>query len=104
VRTAFVPDFKLTWSGWTAFRATFDASLTMPIPNLPEDSVHWWGPKSSFFSSKLGRNLYTVVGSVYGDPDDPNAEYREAAWDEEADVKILRELFTVSLLCFPLVK
>ena len=40
VRQALVPDFKLEWSGWTAFRSVFDASLVDSIPDLPEDSAH----------------------------------------------------------------
>ncbi|KAE8445956.1 hypothetical protein EG329_012735 [Mollisiaceae sp. DMI_Dod_QoI] len=93
VRQHFVPNFKLVWSGWTAYRTCFDVSLTGSIPGLPEDSIHWWGPKSSFFSSKLGKNSYTVVGSTYMDPEDPNAQLKDAKWDEETNVQAFRDLF-----------
>ncbi|KUJ11310.1 FAD/NAD(P)-binding domain-containing protein [Mollisia scopiformis] len=93
VRQYFVPDFKLLWSGWTAYRTCFDASLTESIPDLPEDSTHWWCQKTSFFSSKLGKNSYTVVGGIHTDPDDPNAQLKYAEWDEKASVQAFRDLF-----------
>ncbi|KAH7398035.1 hypothetical protein BKA64DRAFT_56237 [Cadophora sp. MPI-SDFR-AT-0126] len=93
VRQSFVPDFELKWSGWTAFRATFDASLVESIPNLPEDSTHWWGPTTSFFASRLGKNSFTTVGSVFGDPGDPNALYRDVSWDEDASLQAFREIY-----------
>ncbi|KAL5329593.1 hypothetical protein ACEPPN_003107 [Leptodophora sp. 'Broadleaf-Isolate-01'] len=93
VRQSFVPNFELKWSGWTAFRATFDASLVESIPDLPEDSIHWWGPTNSFFSSRLGKNSFTTVGSVFGDPEDPKALYRDVSWDEGASLQAFREIF-----------
>lgn len=96
MRQSFVPEFKLHWSGWTAFRATFDASLVESIPDLPEDSSHWWGPTTTFFASRLGKNSYTTVGSVNGDPDDLNAPYRNVSWDEDASLQAFRQIYTVS--------
>ncbi|RDW73566.1 hypothetical protein BP6252_07473 [Coleophoma cylindrospora] len=93
VRTAFVPDFQLKWSGWTAFRAVFDTSLTDSIPDLPEDSTHWWGPDTNFFASRLGKNTYTVVGGAHANPDDPNAPFKDTRWDQEASVKLLRDKY-----------
>lgn len=63
------------------------------MPDLPEDSTHWWGPKTTFFASRLGKNAFTVVGGVYKDPevDDVNV-----LWDQEADVKLLRDGYAVS--------
>jgi salicylate hydroxylase len=96
VRQHFVPDFKLKWSGWTAYRTCFDAKLTEGIKDLPEDSIHWWGPKTTFFSSKLGRNSYTVVGSINADPENPDAQLKDAEWDEKASLEAFRDLFSVS--------
>ena len=96
VRGAFVPDFTLKWSGWTAFRAVFDTSLAASIPDLPEDSTHWWGPDTNFFASRLGKNAFTVVGGIHSNPDDPNAVYKGVSWDQEANVKLLREKYAVS--------
>jgi hypothetical protein len=96
VRASFVPDFQLKWSGWTAFRGVFDASLTDSIPNLPPDSTHWWGPDTNFFASRLGKNAYTVVGGIHSEPSDPNAMFKDVSWDQEADVKLLREKYAVS--------
>jgi salicylate hydroxylase len=97
VRQSLVPDFKLKWSGWTAFRAVFDASLVQDIPDLPEDSAHWWGPDTNFFASRLGRGMYTVVGGVSADPEDPDARFRGVVWDNDGDVEVLREKYKVSL-------
>jgi salicylate hydroxylase len=97
VRQALVPDFKLEWSGWTAFRSVFDASLVESVPDLPEDSAHWLGPDTNFFSSRLGRNMYTVVGGVAADPEDPDARFKDVSWDESGDVELLRETYAVSL-------
>ncbi|KIM94710.1 hypothetical protein OIDMADRAFT_60487 [Oidiodendron maius Zn] len=94
VRGAFVPDVVLKWSGWTAFRAVFDTSLAASIPNLPEDSTHWWGPDTNFFASRLGKNAFTVVGGIHSNPDDPDAAYKGVSWDQEANVKLLREKYT----------
>ena len=97
VRQALVPDFKLKWSGWTAFRSVFNASLVENIPDLPEDSAHWWGPETNFFSSRLGRNLYTVVGGIQVDPEHPEVRLKNVAWDDEGNVELLREIYAVSL-------
>lgn len=100
MRQALVPNFKLKWSGLTAFRSVFDASLVQDIPNLPEDSAHWWGPETTFFSSRLGKGMYTVVGGIQVDPERPDARLKEVAWDDEGNVELLRELYTVSWIFF----
>lgn len=97
MRQALVPKFKLKWSGLTAFRSVFDESLVESIPGLPEDSAHWWGPDTTFFSSRLGRNMYTVVGGVTVDPDDQDARFKDVSWDDEGDVEVLKEVYKVSL-------
>ena len=91
-----MPNLQLKWSGWTAFRAIYDYSLVDSIPNIPQDSTHWWGPDTSFFASRLGKNLFTVVGGVQDDPNNETAAYKNTSWDQEANVKILRELYSVS--------
>lgn len=98
VRQSFVPDFKLKWSGLTSFRAVFDASLVKSIPGLPQDSIHWVGPETTLFSSRLGKTMYTIVGNSNEDPDDPAAVFKNIEWDEEAKVEILRKTYAVSLL------
>ncbi|KAE9963403.1 hypothetical protein BLS_009328 [Venturia inaequalis] len=91
VRTLFVPNFPLNWSGWTAFRSIFPASLTKSIPNLPQDATHWWSPKTTFFSSPLRKNLCTIVGGIYLDP--ALTPLENGTWDRPADVKILRDTY-----------
>jgi salicylate hydroxylase len=35
--------------------------------------------------------MYTVVGGVTVDPDDPDARFKDVAWDDDGDVELLRE-------------
>lgn len=92
VRAAFNPPHKLHWTGRTLYRSTFDYSLVEGIPDLPPDSTHWWGPRTTFFASRLGRNLYTTVGSF--DPRDYSKEDPEKVrWDQEADVAPFKDLY-----------
>ncbi|PMD32278.1 FAD/NAD(P)-binding domain-containing protein [Hyaloscypha variabilis F] len=96
VRTAFVPDFELEWSGHTAFRGIFDASLVKDIEGVPLDSTHWWGPETNFFATRLAQNRFTVQGGIYADPQDPVAiaKFRDGGhWDKQADINLLREKY-----------
>lgn len=99
MRQAFNPDFELEWSGHTAFRGIFPASLVENIEGVPLDSTHWWGPDTNFFATRLARDLFTVQGGIYADPKDPVAiaKFRDGApWDQEANVKLLQEKYVVS--------
>ena len=99
MRTAFVPDFELEWSGHTAFRGIFNASLVDSIQGVPLDSTHWWGPETNFFATRLAQNLFTVQGGIYADPQDPVAiaKFRDGGrWDQEANINLLREKYVVS--------
>lgn len=96
VRAAFTPEHTLHWTGRTLFRSTFDAALVEGIPDLPPDSTHWWGPKHTFFASRLGKSLYTTVGSF--DPHaagfgDSSGDPAKVQWDQEGDVAVFRELY-----------
>jgi salicylate hydroxylase len=74
----------------------FDYSLVESIPDIPQDSTHWWGTDTSFFASRLGKNLFTVVGGVQDDPNNPFALYKNASWDQGANTKILSYIYSVS--------
>ncbi|KAJ5918701.1 hypothetical protein N7454_009845 [Penicillium verhagenii] len=92
VRQSFIPDYKLRFSGKVFMRSTFDASLVEKIPNLPADSLHWWGPQDNFFASRLGKGQYTTVGA-YSDPRSPEELERSVDWDQKGDVGFLRERY-----------
>ncbi|KOS41132.1 hypothetical protein ACN38_g8003 [Penicillium nordicum] len=93
VRQSFVPDYKLRFSGKVFMRATFDASLVEgKIPDLPADSIHWWGPKDDFFASRLGKNQYTTVGA-YDDPRSTEEVEKSIAWDQDGNVEFLRDRY-----------
>lgn len=107
MRQAFAPDFQLEWSGHTAFRGIFDASLVENIEGVPLDSTHWWGPETNFFATRLARNLFTVQGGIYADPKDPAAIAKYdigAPWDQEANVELLREKYVVSFHPYSYIK
>ncbi|OOF94002.1 hypothetical protein ASPCADRAFT_398356 [Aspergillus carbonarius ITEM 5010] len=90
VRQSFIPEYKLRFSGKVFMRSTFDASLVEgQVPNLPADSVHWWGPKDTFFASRLGKGQYTTVGA-YNDPRSTEEVEQSVTWDQEGNVEFLR--------------
>lgn len=94
VRTFFVPTTKTAWTGWVAFRSVFPISHLAHIPDVPEEAEHIWGPdQRTIFLSRLGRDLFSVVGSHQSDPTEPDAAYREAKWDAPGDVGTLREFY-----------
>lgn len=93
VRTFFVPTTKTAWTGWVAFRSVFPMSHLSHIPDVPEEAEHIWGPDRTIFLSRLGRDLFTVVGSHQSDPAAPDAAYQDAKWDAPGDVGLLREFY-----------
>ncbi|KAL2848424.1 hypothetical protein BJY01DRAFT_262717 [Aspergillus pseudoustus] len=93
VRQSFIPEYKLRFGGRVFMRATFNAALVEgKIPDLPADSMHWWGPNDNFFASKLGKNQYTTVGA-YSDPRSSEEIENSVAWDQKGDVTFLRERY-----------
>ncbi|KAJ5608974.1 hypothetical protein N7528_009541 [Penicillium herquei] len=93
VRQSFVPEYKLRFSGKIFMRSTFDASLVEDkIPDLPADSLHWWGPNDNFFASRLGKGQYTTVGA-YSDPRTTDELEKSVDWDQKGDVQFLRERY-----------
>lgn len=93
VRTFFVPTTRTSWTGWVAFRSVFPMSHLSHIPDVPDEAEHVWGPDRTLFVSRLGRDLFTVVGSHQSDPDAPGAPFSSATWDSRGDVDLLREFY-----------
>ncbi|KAI2634832.1 FAD/NAD(P)-binding domain-containing protein [Hypomontagnella submonticulosa] len=93
VRTFYVPTSSTAWTGWVAFRSVFPYSHVAHIQDLPDEATHFWGPDRTFFISKLGRDLFTVVGSYQTDPNAPDAPYKDSTWNSEGDVSVLREFY-----------
>lgn len=62
VRRSFVPHSAPKWTGWGAFRSVFDAKLVEHIDGVLDEACHWWGPDRTFFASRLGKDLFTIVG------------------------------------------
>ncbi|CAK1361718.1 6-hydroxynicotinate 3-monooxygenase [Cercospora beticola] len=93
VRRSFVPSSQPKWTGWVAFRSVFDAKLVQHIPGVLEESYHWWGPDRTFFASKLGKDLFTIVGGSYSDPNAPDAVYKDSTWNSEGDLEVLKDFY-----------
>ncbi len=93
VRTFFVPTARTAWTGWVTFRSVFPQSHLAHIPDLPDEASHFWGPDRTLFLSRLGRGLFTVVGSYQSDPAAADAPYRGSAWNSDGDVAVLREYY-----------
>ncbi|KUI70390.1 6-hydroxynicotinate 3-monooxygenase [Cytospora mali] len=93
VRIFFVPTSRTAWTGWVAFRSVFPTSHLSHIPDIPDEAEHIWGPDRTLFVSKLGRDLFTVVGSHQSDPDAPDAPYKDASWDSTGDVAVLQGFY-----------
>ncbi|EGR44699.1 uncharacterized protein TRIREDRAFT_111881 [Trichoderma reesei QM6a] len=93
VRGSFYPDYKLRFSGKVFVRSTFDASLVEgKVPDLPADAAHWWGTKDTFFASRLGKGLYTVVGA-YDDGRSVEELEKSITWDQAGNVQFLKEKY-----------
>ncbi|OTA75561.1 hypothetical protein M434DRAFT_51971, partial [Hypoxylon sp. CO27-5] len=93
VRTFFVPTSSTAWTGWVAFRSVFPISHVAHIKDLPDEANHFWGPDRTLFVSKLGRDLFTVVGSYQADPNAPDALYKDSTWNSDGDVNVLRDFY-----------
>lgn len=94
LRTFFVPSSRTGWTGWVAFRSVFPISHLSHISNIPDEAEHIWGPDRTLFVFKLGKDLFTVVGSHQCDPNAPDAPYQGASWDSAGDVNVLRDFYT----------
>lgn len=93
VRRYFVPGSDPKWTGWVAFRSVFDVKLLEGLDTALEEANHWWGPDRTFFASRLGQDLFTIVGGHYSDPDAPDAPYRHATWNSDGNVDVLGEYY-----------
>ncbi|KAK6082414.1 hypothetical protein SCUP234_04253 [Seiridium cupressi] len=93
VRTQFVPTARTAWTGWVTFRSVFPISCLSHIPDVPDEAVHIWGPDRTLFLSKLGKDLFTVVGSAQSDPSALDALYKDSTWNSDGHVNVLREYY-----------
>lgn len=86
-------------TGWVALRSVFPTSRLSHIPpgDIPSEAEHIWGPDRTLFVSRLGRDLFTVVGSYQYDPaavpSGPDRPYHDAHWDSPGDTAALRSLY-----------
>ncbi|KAL9078945.1 MAG: hypothetical protein Q9157_002129 [Trypethelium eluteriae] len=94
VRRYFVPGSGPKWTGWVAFRSVFDVKLLEDLDDaILNEANHWWGPDRTFFASRLGNGLFTIVGGHYSDPYAPDAPYRGATWNSDGDVNEMRQYY-----------
>jgi salicylate hydroxylase len=93
VRSQFVANSDPHWTGWVAFRSVFDVKALDGFDTGVDEANHWWGPDRTFFASRLGSDLFTIVGGNYSDPDASNAPYKDTAWNSDGSIDVLRELY-----------
>lgn len=94
VRQYFVPGSDPKWTGWVAFRSVFDVKLIEGVEDdVLDEANHWWGPDRTFFSSRLGGDLFTIVGGQYSDPDAADAPYKDAVWNSDGDLRVLQDYY-----------
>lgn len=93
VRQYFVPSSAPKWTGWVAFRSVFDAELVKNIPGALDEAYHWWGHDRTFFSSRLSKDLFTIVGGYHSNPDTEDAPYSTATWNSEGDVEEVKDYY-----------
>lgn len=93
VRRHFVPTSAPQWTGWVAFRSVFDVKLVEHIPGILDEASHWWGSDRTFFASRLGKNVFTIVGGNQSDPNAPDAPYKDSVWNTDESVESVREMY-----------
>lgn len=93
VRRHFVPTSAPAWTGRVAFRSVFDVKLVEHIPGVLEEASHWWGPDRTFFASRLGKDVFTIVGGNQSDPNAPDAPYKDSIWNTDESVESVREMY-----------
>lgn len=97
VRTFFTPTSRPSWTGWVAFRSVFPITphlSHLPAESIPDEAEHIWAPDGrTLFVSRLGKDLFTVVGSNQSDPHAPDAPYQDAVWNAPGDVDVLRGFY-----------
>ncbi|RFU79419.1 monooxygenase, fad-binding [Trichoderma arundinaceum] len=67
-------------------------ALSPNVQQLYEEVLKIWGTKDTFFSSRLGKGLYTVVGA-YDDGRSAEELERSITWDQAGNVQFLREKY-----------
>jgi salicylate hydroxylase len=93
VRRQFVANSDPQWTGWVAFRSVFDVKALDGLDTGVDEANHWWGPDRTFFASRLGSDLFTIVGGNYSDPDAPDAAYKDTNWNSDGSIDVLREYY-----------
>ena len=93
VRQHFVPSSAPKWTGWVAFRSVFDADLVKGIGDVLDEAYHWWGHDRTFFSSRLGKDLFTIVGGYHSNPNAEDAPYKDATWNSDGDVEEVKAYY-----------
>jgi salicylate hydroxylase len=94
VRRHYVPDSVNQWTGWVAFRSVFNADLLpSDFDASLEEANHWWSSERTFFASKLGKNLFTIVGGWHSNPEDSDAAYKDAVWNSDGDIETVKDLY-----------
>ncbi|KAH8881406.1 FAD/NAD(P)-binding domain-containing protein [Thozetella sp. PMI_491] len=93
IRSTFIPNHELSWSGDAIFRTTFPYSLVSDIPDIAQNSTHYQSPRAWFFGTRIGAQEFGVTCSFHVDEADPEARFKDVVWNAAAEVDDIREVF-----------
>ncbi|PYI27262.1 FAD/NAD(P)-binding domain-containing protein [Aspergillus indologenus CBS 114.80] len=82
VRKFAYPDYRLTYTGTTAYRALADASDILSIPGFPDANTFWHGPQNRLYTCNLRNNVYEIAARVRLTED-----AAPVSWGQEASVE-----------------
>ncbi|KAL4786124.1 hypothetical protein BJX76DRAFT_143639 [Aspergillus varians] len=83
VRQFAFPEYKLAYTGKTAFRGVIPAERLLSIPGFPDAVTFWHGPREWVYTCNLRHGLYELT-CMAGVPDNgERVSWGEKAGDEE---------------------
>ncbi|RAH73788.1 FAD/NAD(P)-binding domain-containing protein [Aspergillus aculeatinus CBS 121060] len=88
VRQFAYPDYRLRYTGTTAYRALADASDILSIPGFPDANTFWHGPHNRLYTCNLRSNVYEIAARVRLTED-----AAPVSWGQDASVEDFGERF-----------
>lgn len=91
VRQFAFPEYKLIYTGKTAYRGLIPTEKLLAIPGFPDAVTFWHGPKEWVYTCNLRHGMYELT-CMAGVPDNGD----RVSWGEKADIKEFRKPWKVS--------
>ncbi|RAL13418.1 FAD/NAD(P)-binding domain-containing protein [Aspergillus homomorphus CBS 101889] len=64
VRQFAYPNYRLRYTGTTAYRALADASDVLSVPGFPDANTFWHGPDDRLYTCNLQNNVYEIAARI----------------------------------------